>query len=107
MLPSAAKPFTASTARSVLFRDASARCPAGRFFKGEMDGQPEHFGRIASLDVVTLALAGITSDDSKVCACNGEDCAAIFSIRVELPLLRVRDGGHVRHGEGKKVESRF
>jgi hypothetical protein len=69
-----------------------------------MDEQPENFGGIASLDAVTLALTGVTGDDRKVSTCDGEDCAAIFSVRVELPLLWESDGGHIRHVVGKKTE---
>ena len=67
-----------------------------------MDGQSEYFGRVASLNVVTLALASVASDDGKVRASDGEDGAAIFCVWVELSLLRVCDGGHVGHDEGKE-----
>jgi hypothetical protein len=60
--------------------------------------QSEDLWGIASLDAVTLALAGVAGDDSKVCTCDGEDCAAIFGIRVKLPLLGVCNSGHVWHG---------
>ena len=73
----------------------------GGTFQRKLDGQPEHFGGIASLNVITLALAGVTSDNGKVCACDGEDGAAIFGVWVETPLLRVCDSGHVGHGERK------
>jgi hypothetical protein len=66
------------------------------------DGQSEYFGRVASLDVVALALAGVAGDDGKVRASDGEDGAAIFCVRVELSLLRDCDGGHVGHEEGKE-----
>ena len=69
-----------------------------------MDRQAEYFGGVASLDAVALALTGITRDDGKVCTRDGENCAAIFSVRVELPLLRDCDSGHVRHVEGKNAE---
>jgi hypothetical protein len=68
------------------------------------NGQAEYFGRVASLDAVALALTGITSDDGKVCTCDGENCTAIFGVWVKLPLLRVCDSGHVRHEEGKNAE---
>ena len=69
-----------------------------------MDGQPENFRGITSLDAVSLALTGVTSDDRKVSTRDGEDCAAVFSVRVELPLLWESDGGHIRHVVGKKTE---
>jgi len=71
-------------------------------FEEKSDAQPEYFGCIASLNVVTLALAGVTSDDSKVCTCDGEDSAAIFGVWVEPSLLRVCDSGHVRHEDGEE-----
>lgn len=67
------------------------------FQKKNMDLQAEYFGGVASLDAVALALTGITSDDGKVCTRDGKNCAAIFGVWVELPLLRVCDSGHVRH----------
>lgn len=60
--------------------------------------QSEDLGGVASLDAITLALAGVASNDSEVCACDGKNCAAIFSIRIEGPLLRVCNSGHIRHG---------
>jgi hypothetical protein len=75
------------------------------FFQAKkMDGQAEYFGGVTSLDAVALALTGITSDDGKVCTSDCENCAAIFGVWVELPLLRVCDGGHVRHEERKNAE---
>ena len=65
--------------------------------------QSEDLGGVASLDAVTLALAGVASDDSKVCACDSEDRAAIVSIRIKLPLLWVCNSGHVWHGGGGKL----
>ncbi len=59
--------------------------------------QSENLGGIAGLDAVTLALAGVAGNDREVSACDGEDCAAIFGIRVKLPLLRVKNSGHVWH----------
>jgi hypothetical protein len=77
-------------------------------FKGKKkrDEQAEHFGGIASLDAVALALTGITSNDGKVCTGDCENCAAVFGVWVELPLLRVCDSGHVRHEEGKNAEEK-
>lgn len=69
-----------------------------------MDEQAEYFWGVAGLDAVALALTGITSDDGKVCTCDGKNCAAIFGVWVKLPLLRVCDSGHVRHEEGKNAE---
>jgi hypothetical protein len=74
------------------------------FFGEKLDGQAEYFGGVASLDAVALTLTGITSDDGKVCPGDCENCAAIFGVRVKLPLLRVCDSGHVRHVEGKNAE---
>lgn len=74
------------------------------FNKRKLDGQAEYFGGIASLDAVAFALTGITSNDGKVGTCYGENSAAIFGVRVELPLLRDCDSGHVRHVEGKNAE---
>lgn len=67
------------------------------FFQKKLDGQAKYFGSVAGLNAVALALTGITSDDGKVSTRDGENCAAIFCVRVELPLLRVCDSGHVRH----------
>lgn len=80
----------------------STRCPK----RVGTDGQSEYFGRVASLNVVALALAGVASDDGKVRSSDGEDGAAIFCVRVELSLLRVCDGGHVGHEEGKEEGER-
>lgn len=67
--------------------------------KWELDDiQSEDFGGVASLDAITFALAGVASNDSKVSACDGKNCAAIFCIRIEGPLLRVCNSGHVGHG---------
>jgi hypothetical protein len=74
------------------------------FQEKKMNGQAEYFGSVASLDAVALALTGITSDDGKVSTCDCENCAAIFGVWVELPLLRVCDSGHIRHEEGKNAE---
>jgi hypothetical protein len=103
VFPSAAKPFTASTARSVLQRQVSTTSEMGgveHFEKKKLNAQPKYFGCIASLNVITLALAGVASDDSKVCTCDGEDGAAIFGVWVEPSLLGVCDSGHVRHEDG-------
>ena len=102
VFPSAAKPFTASTARSVLQRYVNAMAKTGgvEHFEEKLDAQPEYFGCIASLNVVTLALTGVAGNDSKVCTCDGEDGAAIFGVWIELSLLRVCDSGHVRHEDG-------
>jgi hypothetical protein len=70
-----------------------------------MNRQSEYFGRVASLNVVTLALAGVASDDGKVRASDGEDGAAVFCVWIELSLLRDCDGGHVGH-EGKEEGER-
>jgi hypothetical protein len=75
-------------------------------FEEKLDAQPEYFGCIASLNVVALALAGVTSDDSKVCTCDGEDGATIFGVWVELSLLGVCDGGHVGHEDGEEDEKK-
>ena len=72
-------------------------------FQEKMDGQSENFGGIAGLDAVALALTGVTGDDRKVCTCDGKNCAAIFSVRVEMSLLWGCDG-HIRHVVGKKAE---
>jgi hypothetical protein len=102
VLPSAAKPFTASTARSVL---SGGWVNAKSEWVGT-DGQSKYFWRVASLDVVALALAGVASDDGKVGASDGEDGAAVFCVRVELSLLRDCDCGHVWHEEGKEEGER-
>lgn len=74
-------------------RNALARCECIASYI-----QSEDLGGVASLDAVTLALAGVAGDDSKVSACDSEDRAAIFGIWVKLPLLRVCNSGHVWHG---------
>jgi len=91
--------------RGQSYRGTSARWSnggSGTFFEEKLDAQPEDFGCIASLNVVTLTLAGVTSDDSKVCTCDGEDGAAIFGVWVEPSLLGVCDSGHVRHEDGEE-----
>jgi hypothetical protein len=64
------------------------------------DAQLEDLWSIARLDAVALALSGVACYDAEVCACDGEDGAAVLGIRVELVLVG-RDGGHVRHSDGR------
>jgi len=56
------------------------------------------------LDIVTLALSGIAGNDTEVCACDSENCAAILGIWVEGVLVRLilNSRVHVSHEEKKR-----
>jgi hypothetical protein len=84
ILPSAAKPFTASTALSVLDHDALL---APQDWAERADAQFEDLGCISRLDVVPFALTGITSDDGEVSTGDGEDGTAILCVGVERLLM--------------------
>lgn len=64
--------------------------------------QSEDLWCISRLDAVSFALSGVTCDDSKICACNGEDSSAIFRVGVELSLLWLGEGT-VGHDERRRV----
>lgn len=104
MLPSAAKPFTAKTARSVLDRvDVSSahtttkNSTAGEGATRVLYVQSEDFRCVSGLYTVALALSGISRNHSKVCAGDSEYRSAVFAVRVELSLLGVCNGDHVGH----------
>lgn len=98
MFPSAAKPLTASTALSVLDIDMIRKEIRLAWRKHV---QSEDLWSIARLDAVAFALSGIACYDTKICACDGEDCAAVFCVWIKLMLLglRVRCGDHVGHSD--------
>ncbi len=51
------------------------------------DVQSENFGCVSRLYAVAFALSRVACDDSEIGPCDGEDSAAILSVRVELSLL--------------------
>ena len=85
MFPSAAKPFTAKTARSVLFPDAKESKSTAQ--KEIEDVQPEDLWGISCLNAETLALSRVTGDDRKVLTGDSEDCTAVFGVGVEGSCL--------------------
>ena len=91
MFPSAAKPFTARTARSVLQRREHTR--SGRVYARERgDAQSEDLWRITGLYAVAFTLAGVARDDGEVGAGDGEDGAAVVGVGVEGALLWLGEG---------------
>jgi hypothetical protein len=54
----------------------------------KQDSQPVDLWRMSSLNTVSFALPRITSNNAKIGACDGEDCATIFGIWVEGTGLR-------------------
>jgi len=56
------------------------------------------------LDIITLALSGIAGNDTKVCACDSENCASVLCVWVESLLVRLGLSSrmHVSHGEKKR-----
>jgi hypothetical protein len=93
MLPSAAKPLTAKTARSVL--EEGFRRRSAEIMKKNHE-QAEHFGCIARLDTVSFTLPGVTCNDREIRTGDGEDGAAVLCVRVELASLGLGVGtvGH-------------
>lgn len=83
MLPSAAKPFTARTARSVLLRHEGLRIDIEEEAEKNGDVQPEDLRSVSGLNTVTLTLSCVACDDGKVLTSDGEDCTSIFSVWVE------------------------
>ena len=63
MLPSAAKPFTARTARSVLSRREESGSTGTRAWGEIWDIQPEDLRGISGLNAVALALSRVAGDD--------------------------------------------
>lgn len=86
MLPSAEKPLTARTARSVLRPRFSAQIA----ISDAKHVQSKNLWRVACLDAIALALPRVTGDDREVRTSDGQDGTAIFSVGVELPFLGVR-----------------
>ena len=82
MFPSAANPLTAKTALSVLEREQIVKFIIMNA-RQRLDIQSEDLWRISRLNVETLCLARVTSDNSEISTRDGEDCAAILSIWVE------------------------
>lgn len=62
-----------------------------------IDAQSEDLGGIAGLDTVAFALPSVPRDDREVRTSDGEDCAAVVGVGVELALLGVCERT-VRHG---------
>lgn len=94
MLPSAAKPFVAKTAVSVL---DNSHWDLKRHGVGGRHAQTKDLGGISSLDAVALALPRVACNDTEVCACDGENSSSVVAVGVELALLRPVSGGSVLH----------
>ena len=87
MLPSAAKPFTAKTARSVLSRRVGSGSRSGRRWGEIWDIQPEYFWGVSGLNAIALALSRVACDDRKVVTGDGEDGAPVLGVGVEGSCL--------------------
>ena len=92
MLPSAAKPFTASTALSVLYAHRQVKTVSvlsqSMHLMRWIYAQSKDLWRIARLNVETLCLTRVSSDDGEVCTSNRQNCPAILGVGVKRRHLR-------------------